>query len=72
MTEASMISRDCNLEHLANSLSIARVHISNFSDVIVLLLARCLHHGKCQVIPTVLQKDPPAHNKDLLSKNSIK
>ena len=44
MTEASMISRDCNLEHLANSLSIARVHISSFSDVIVLLLARCLHH----------------------------
>ena len=42
MTEASMISRDFNFEHLANSLSMARVHISNFNDVVVLFEANCL------------------------------
>ena len=42
MTEASMISRDCNLEHLANSFNMARVHISSFNEVIVLCGDNCL------------------------------
>ena len=45
MTEASMISRDCNFEHLANSFSMARVHISSFKEVIVLFEASCLWQG---------------------------
>ena len=40
-----MISRDCNFEHLANSFSMARVHISSFKEVIVLVVARCLWQG---------------------------
>ena len=42
MTEASMISSDCNLEHLANSFNMARVHISSFNEVIVLCEDNCL------------------------------
>ena len=51
MTEASMISSDCNLEHLANSFNMARVHISSFNEVIVLFVASCLWQGIHQSAP---------------------
>ena len=37
-----MISRDCSFEHLASSLSMDRVHISSFNEVIVLCEDNCL------------------------------
>ena len=51
----------------------ARVHISSFKEVIVLVVARCLWQGKYQCAPLsfVVLKALPAYSEHLLSKDSI-